>query len=194
MSGYFKSEADKSVPGKRAGVDRTPVMANPLGGPVFVAGAERGDTLVVHIEDILVADYSWIAIGPQRGPLGQSTRWPELSKDYTTKILRHTPGASGTMRDGTVHFNDRIAWPVTPFVGTLGTAPDREVWTSFDGQGEWGGNLDIRDVAMDNKIFCPCTMLAGVFIWAMCTPAKAILSLRARLRRSAPQSSCTLSC
>ena len=33
-------------------------MANPLGGPVFVAGAERGDTLVVHIEDILVADYS----------------------------------------------------------------------------------------------------------------------------------------
>ncbi len=77
-SGYFKSEADKAVPGKRAGFDRTPVMANPMGGPVFVEGAERGDTLVVCVEDILVADYSWIAIGPQRGPLGQSTRWPEL--------------------------------------------------------------------------------------------------------------------
>ena len=154
-SGYFKSAADKAVPANRPGFDRTPVMANPLGGPVFVAGAERGDTLVVHIEDILVADYSWIAIGPQRGPLGQSTRWPELSTDYTTKILRHTPGASGTMRDGTVHFNDRISWPVTPFVGTLGTAPDREVCTSFDGQGEWGGNLDIRDVAAGNKIFLP---------------------------------------
>ena len=44
-SGYFKSEADKAVPGKRAGFDRTPVMANPMGGPVFVEGAERGDTL-----------------------------------------------------------------------------------------------------------------------------------------------------
>ena len=55
-SGYFKSAADKAVPANRPGFDRTPVMANPLGGPVFVAGAERGDTLVVHIEDILVAD------------------------------------------------------------------------------------------------------------------------------------------
>ena len=25
----------------------------------------------------------------------------------------------------------------------------------FDGQGEWGGNLDIRDVAAGNKIFLP---------------------------------------
>jgi acetamidase/formamidase len=78
-----------------------------------------------------------------------------LSGEYTTKILRHTPGPSGTMRDGTVHFSDRISWPVTPFIGTLGTAPDREVCTSIDGQGEWGGNLDIRDVAVGNKIYLP---------------------------------------
>jgi len=45
------------------------------------------------------------------------------------------------------HFSGRIAWPITPFVGTLGVAPDREVTTSIDGQGDWGGNLDIRDVA-----------------------------------------------
>ena len=116
-SGFFKSEADKAIPANRPGFDRIPAMANPLGGPVFVNGAERGDTLVVHIEEILVADYSWIAIGPRRGPLGESTRWPELSGEYTTKILRHTPGPSGTMRDGTVHFNERISWPVTPFIG-----------------------------------------------------------------------------
>ena len=34
-------------------------------------------------------------------------------------------------------------------------APDREVTTSLDGQGEWGGNLDIRDVAPGNKVFLP---------------------------------------
>ena len=56
-------------------------------------------------EDIVVGDYSWIAIGPKRGPLGESTRWPG---DYTTKIFRHTPGPSGTMRDGTLHFSDKI--------------------------------------------------------------------------------------
>ncbi len=57
----------------------------------------------------MVGDYSWIAIGPRRGPLGESTRWPELSSDYTTKIFRHTPGPSGTMRDGTLHFSDKIS-------------------------------------------------------------------------------------
>ena len=61
------------------------------------------------------------------------------------------------MRDGTMHFNERISWPVTPFVGTIGVAPERDVTTSGDGQGEWGGNLDIRirDVAPGNRIFLP---------------------------------------
>jgi len=154
-TGYFKSESDKALPARRPGFDRFPPQANPIGGPVWLEGAERGDVLAVSIEDILVDDYSWIAIGPRRGPLGESTRWPELSADYTTKIFRHTPGPSGTTRDGTLHFNDKLSWPITPFIGTLGVAPDREVTTSLDGQGEWGGNLDIRDVSPGHRILLP---------------------------------------
>jgi amidase len=154
-TGYFKTAADKAIPARRPGFDRSPPQANPIGGPVYLDGAARGDTLVVTIEDILVADYSWIAIGPRRGPLGESSRWPELSADYTTKIFRHAPGPSGTTRDGILHFSDRLAWPLTPFVGTLGVAPDREVTTSVDGQGDWGGNLDIRDVCPGNRILLP---------------------------------------
>jgi acetamidase/formamidase len=154
-TGYFKSAADKAIPARRPGFDRSPPQANPLGGPVFVEGAARGDALAVTIEEIVVGDYSWIAIGPRRGPLGESTRWPELSADYTTKVFRHTPGPSGSTRDGTLHFSERISWPITPFVGTLGVAPDREVTTSLDGQGEWGGNLDIRDVCPGNRILLP---------------------------------------
>ena len=154
-TGYFKSPDDKAIPSRRPGFDRTPPHANPIGGPVYVEGAERGDALVVTLTDIVVDDYSWIAVGPRRGPLGESTRWPELSGDYTTKIFRHTPGASGTTRDGTLHFNERIHWPITPFVGTLGVCPDREVATSLDGQGAWGGNLDVRDVAVGNRIYLP---------------------------------------
>jgi acetamidase/formamidase len=154
-TGYFKSAADKAIPALRPGFDRSPPQANPIGGPVYVEGAERGDALAVVIHEIVVADYSWIAIGPRRGPLGESTRWPELSSDYTTRIFRHTPGPGGSTRDGTLHFSDKIRWPITPFVGTLGVAPDREVCTSLDGQGEWGGNLDIRDVAPRNRILLP---------------------------------------
>jgi amidase len=154
-SGFFKTPEDLAIPGKRPGFDRSPPLANPIGGPVWLEGAEKGDTLAVTVEDILVDDYSWTAIGPKRGPLGESTRWPELSGEYHTKIFHHVPGPSGTNRDGTMRFSDRVSWPITPFIGTLGVAPDREVTTSLDGQGAWGGNLDIRDVAPGNRVLIP---------------------------------------
>ncbi len=162
-TGYFKTPGDKAIPASRPGFDRSPPLANPVAGPVWLEGAERADTLIVTIEDILVDDFSWIAIGPGRGPLGESTRWRELSGEYTTKIFRHVPGPSGTHRDGILQFNERISWPLTPFIGTLGVAPDREVATSLDGQGEWGGNLDIRDVASGNRIYLPVFHQGGFF-------------------------------
>src|SRR4029453_10759219 len=162
-TGYFKTPQDKAIPGRRPGFDRTPPHANPLAGPVYLEGAERGDVLVVSVEDILVDSYSWIAIGPRRGPLGESTRWPELSADYTTKIFKHTPAPSGTTGDGTLHFSDKLSWPITPFIGTLGVAPDREVTTSLDGQGEWGGNLDIPDPPGGNRISLPIFHSGALF-------------------------------
>ncbi len=154
-TGYFTKAGEPAIPGKRPGFHRNPPLVNPIAGPILLEGARRGDTLVVEIHEIEVDDFSWIAVGPRRGPLGESTRWPELSSVYTTKILTHSPGPSGTMLDGQMRFNDRISWPITPFIGTLGTSPDREVTTSGDGQGEWGGNLDIRDVCPGHKIHLP---------------------------------------
>jgi amidase len=162
-TGYFKTPADKAVPAKRPGFDRSPPLANPIAGPIVIEGVEKGDVLVVVLEEIVVDDYSWIAIGPRRGPAGELTRWPELSGDYTTKIFRHTKGPSGTTRDGTLHFSDKISWPITPFIGTLGVAPDREVCTSLDGQGDWGGNLDIRDVCPGHRILLPVHHPGGLF-------------------------------
>lgn len=154
-SGFFNSPDDKAIPANRPGFDKHPPLANPIGGPVFIEGAEPGDVLTIEIEDILVGDTSWIAIGPNRGPLGQSTRWTEVSENYTTKIFQHHPGPSGTMRDGTMQFSDSVSWPITPFIGTIGVAPEREVCTSIDGQGAWGGNLDIRDVAVGSRVHLP---------------------------------------
>ena len=154
-AGYFRTPADLAIPGRRPGFDRTPPQANPIAGPVYVEGARRGYTLVVEIDSIEVGETSWTAVGPGRGPLGRDSRYPSISGEYTTKIFRHTSGPSGTTRDGTLHFSDRLSWPITPFVGTLGVAPDREVCTSIDGQGEWGGNLDIRHVSPGNRIYLP---------------------------------------
>src|SRR5262249_56547824 len=117
--GYCKSSADKGTPGKGPVSARVPPLANPIGGPVFLEGAERGDTLVIDLESITVEPMSWIAVGPRRGPLGESTRWPELSGEYTTKVFRHTPGPSRTTRDAPLHFNDKISWPIPPFNATI---------------------------------------------------------------------------
>ena len=54
-------------------------MANPIAGPVHIEGAERGDVLMACIEEVEVADYSWVAVRPKCGQLGESTRWPALS-------------------------------------------------------------------------------------------------------------------
>ena len=189
-SGFFKTPSDKAIPANRPGFDSHPPLANPIGGPVYIEGAERGDVLLIDIEDIEVGDYSWVAIGPKRGPLGESTRWPELSSQYTTKIFKHSPGPSGTMRDGTMQFNDEIAWPITPFIGTIGVAPEREVTTSIDGQGPWGGNLDIRDVAVGNRIHLRFHTREPCFISAMSTPARATPSTPAQRQRPPPPSVC----
>lgn len=154
-TGFFQSSDDKAMPSLRPGFDRTPPLVNPIAGPVWLEDSQPGDVLRVNIEEITVADYSWTAVGPNRGPLGASTRWPELSSQYTTKIFRHARGPSGTTRDGTLQFNDDIQWPITPFIGTMGVAPDREVASSGEGQGPWGGNLDIRDLAPGNKVYIP---------------------------------------
>ena len=154
-SGFFKTPDDKAIPANRPGFDRTPPLSNPIAGPIFVEGVQAGDTLAVTIEQIDVESYSWTAVGPGRGPLGDSVRWQELSGQYTTMIMQHKPGPSGTLRDGTVQFNERLSWPITPFIGTLAVTPDRIVPTSIDGQGAWGGNLDIRDTAPGNQILMP---------------------------------------
>ena len=60
-NGYFKTPDDKAIPSRRPGFDRSPPLANPIGIPVYLEGAERGDTLVVEIEEIIVGDYSWTA-------------------------------------------------------------------------------------------------------------------------------------
>src|SRR5579871_6287292 len=52
----------------------------PLAGPVFVRGAEPGDTLQVDILDLHPLDWGWAAIIPGLGL---------LSEDFTEPYIRH---------------------------------------------------------------------------------------------------------
>lgn len=130
---------------------------NPLAGPIYLEGAEPGDLVVVTIHDIVVADQGVSCVIPGVGPLADSAQYPECHGPVT-KIIKHLPGPSGTTSDGKGVFNERITWDLNPHIGTIGTTPLRPVAEGADsvfGQGQHGGNMDVRDVKKGNKIMLP---------------------------------------
>jgi acetamidase/formamidase len=130
---------------------------NPLAGPIVVSGAKAGDTLVVNVEEIVVADQGVSCIFEGMGPLGDSATYPECRGPYTT-VIRHLPGESGTTSDGKAVFEGRIEWPLVPHIGTIGTTPLRPIAAGADsvfGQGPHGGNMDVRDVRKGHRIMLP---------------------------------------
>jgi acetamidase/formamidase len=132
-----------------------PGKFNPLSGPIFVEGANRGDLLKVSIQEIVPASTGVTFIMEGRGPLADSRKWPELGQNHT-RIIHHLPGPSGTLRDGKAVYNERISWPLEPFIGTIGTAPDFELHSSVVGQLPSAGNWDCRDISTGNTLYLNC--------------------------------------
>ncbi len=117
-----------------------PKGPNPATGPVLVRGAEPGDSLVVEILEIRLADRAFTGIRPRLGVLGH------LIADYRTKLVQ--------VRDDMVLFNDRIRFPVRPMVGVIGTAPAQgDIGTLHPGP--HGGNMDNNDVRTGACVHLP---------------------------------------
>ncbi|MCC6445401.1 MAG: acetamidase/formamidase family protein [Armatimonadetes bacterium] len=132
----------------------TPKLSNPMAGPIYVEGAEKGDLLAVRIESIEVAEVGHTSWTSWRGPLRDSKQWADLSEPYVHAI-HHLPGPSGGTRDGKGVLNEHVSWNLRPFIGTIGVAPEVEVVTSSVGQGPWGGNIDCRDMKEGSTAYFP---------------------------------------
>jgi acetamidase/formamidase len=149
-TGFLTREGQSPL--DRPHVKSWPPLANPLAGPIFVEGTNKGDLLGVRIERIVVDSQRSVTFTSLRGPARDSWKWREADTPWT-HLLRHETGPSKTMEDGRVWFNDRISWPVAPFIGTIGVAPEREVLSSVLAQGIGGGNLDCRDMCPGNVFY-----------------------------------------
>src|SRR3989442_15032366 len=60
-TGYFKTPADKAIPGRRPVFDRVPPHANPIGGSVFFLRVTTSAVLVVTVVTIPREHYSFIS-------------------------------------------------------------------------------------------------------------------------------------
>jgi amidase len=154
ISGRIRTEGDLLTPeSTRPFSDYYPPKWNPVTGPVHVDGVARGDVLVVEFEQVIPNSQGVCCIVPGVGPLADSGRWPELN-DPATILIENLPGPSGTTRDGTARWKNH-EWPLNPFIGTIGVAPDHQVESSLAGQGVWGGNWDCRDMKEKTRLMLP---------------------------------------
>jgi len=112
---------------------------NPATGPLYVEGAEPGDTLVVEIESIEVSDRGVILVVPGFGALY------DKSFRSRAKIVE--------IRNGVLLFNG-VEIGVRPMVGVIGVAPeDGDIPTGTSGY--HGGNMDVKLLSAGARVYLP---------------------------------------
>ena len=127
---------------------------NPLAGPIYVEGADRGDTLAVTIEEIR-PERGMTTTLEEFGTLAGRSGWEDCQVNLAHEVELKA-GPSGTTSDGTAHLelNDHEwEWDLNPHVGTITTAPGRTVQDSVTSQGPWGGNMDVRDLGQGSTVY-----------------------------------------
>jgi acetamidase/formamidase len=116
-----------------------------LTGPIFVEGAEPGDTLEVHIDKIdLAIPYAYNAFAPLRG---------FLPEDFPYSRMRIIPLDARAM---VAHFAPGIDVPLRPFFGSIGVAPPPSMGR-IDSAPPWmhAGNLDNKELVAGTILSIP---------------------------------------
>jgi amidase len=114
-------------------------LSNPATGPVFVRGAEPGDTLAISILDITL------------GEVGHS----RIKRGGARLDGLQPPAAVITpIRDGMVEFGQHLRFAARPMVGVAGVAPAGPPIHTFY-PGSHGGNLDINELVPGSTLYLP---------------------------------------
>jgi acetamidase/formamidase len=121
----------------------------PLSGPVYVKGAEPGDTLMVEVLEVSNADWGWSAIIPGLGLLEEFTE-PYLYK-WDLRGRYRAP------------FEGGIKIPVRPFCGVMGVAPPEAGELDAMPPGKHGGNMDIKHLTAGSRLELPVWVKGALF-------------------------------
>lgn len=144
-------------------------------GPIYVEGAEPGDTLAVEYLALDTrVDYGFNNTSPTSGVM--ATTYPGWRDgDAAPDIPSDLPSRTHLYRTGmwrgkeVVHFSDTIKIPTHKFMGTIATAPPTGefVGATVDAPppatgvqpstepGKYGGNMDNRDLTIGTTLYLP---------------------------------------
>jgi acetamidase/formamidase len=124
-----------------------------LNGPVYVEGAEPGDTLEVRIQKIdLAIPYAYNAFAPTRGFLTEDFPYRRIKiipLDRQRMVARFAPG---------------IEIPLHPFFGSMGVAPPPD-YGRIDSAppGLHAGNMDNKELVAGSTLYLPVWTPGALF-------------------------------
>src|ERR1022692_4362154 len=125
-----------------------------LTGPIFVEGAEAGDTLEVRILKIQYSiPYAYNGFRPTSGVL--------TAEDFPKGATRIIPlDAKRNM----AKFSEHIEIPLRPFFGSMGVAPPEAAGrVSSAPPGTHAGNLDNKELVAGTSLFIPVHVAGALF-------------------------------
>ena len=127
---------------ERGSLDQVTAQINPITGPVYVEGAQPGDTLCVTVHEIQLIDHGWSVYLPGTGAL--AGRMGDEAMARRIPISQGEAVLTGTVRT-----------PVLPMIGCIGTAPAEGVGSTIMPSYSFGGNMDLTDARPGAKIYLP---------------------------------------
>ena len=119
---------------------------DPVTGPVYVEGAEPGDTLVVHILQVELTGSGFQLIGPDRAMVRDEV--PEWSC-WTV-----------TPKGDRFELSNGISLPAVPVIGTFGNAP---AGAPINQANPLGGNCDIPAARAGCRLHVPVEVPGALF-------------------------------
>jgi acetamidase/formamidase len=120
-----------------------------VNGPIYVEGAEPGDTLQVDILSLAPADWGWTAVIPGFGLLAEEFPEPAI------KIWE--------LRDGAAEFAPGIRIPLEPFCGEIGLAPGAPGALSTIPPYRHGGNMDTKHLTAGSTLYLPVEVEGALY-------------------------------
>jgi acetamidase/formamidase len=144
-------------------------------GPIAVEGAQPGDVLKVEMISMEPrVPYGIVGNRPGKGALpaeypqndgpkpGASKEHPELFGSVFSFIpIKSIAGKMfGTLKTST---DKEIRFPIQPFMGTMGVAPNTAEKVSSIPPSSFGGNLDLKDLTVGSSLYLPIQVEGGMF-------------------------------
>jgi acetamidase/formamidase len=152
LAGVTEAEIPESLKVVERLVTERGPGAHPMSGPIFVEGAEPGDTLEIRILTIeFLHPFGVNAFSPGGGVLPDDFPYAQL------RLFRWRPGADR------VEFRPGVTLPLAPFFGSIGVAPPPLIGRISSRPPGWhGGNLDNKDLVAAQSCICRSTQCCSV--------------------------------